>query len=274
MASKKLLTKIHFLSTVWFVLSVAYIMVLALRQAGFDWWLIFSLSGYSVIVIVFILSIYLFAVFRGASRAQEPAIEHPLTSTTAYMVLYSASPVLGGLAGLLGTIGVTTARQFGLGIAVGTLAVTFIVWIIVDPLAGVVEITLPQCRQHRRQRLAQAQQLREEQKRQRQQLLDELEAREITEQWHRQQLLAPDAQKLAQLVVAENNLATHTAELEAIEIGIKAWQKGGIGGMQQLHQMALEICRRNPGHADVVDFISIWWDGIGQWRSGSLAYKS
>ena len=42
------LRRIHLLSTIWFIASIGYLLVLMLRQVGFQWWLIFSLSGPSM----------------------------------------------------------------------------------------------------------------------------------------------------------------------------------------------------------------------------------
>jgi hypothetical protein len=120
---------VHFSSTAWFIVCVGYILVLALRQAGFHWWVIFSLSGHSALLIFFLISLYLFAIFRGIGRSQKIEVEHPLTSTNYYMVFYAVAPFLGGLAGDLGMIGESRISQFLLGIALGTLGATFLVWI-------------------------------------------------------------------------------------------------------------------------------------------------
>src|SRR4030042_5712444 len=104
MTAKRALRRIHLASTVWFMLCVAYVLAVALRQKGFNWWVIFSLSGFSALGILILTSLYLFALFRGVSSAQHIAVEHPLTSTPHYMGFYVAAPLLGGLAGILGGI--------------------------------------------------------------------------------------------------------------------------------------------------------------------------
>ena len=96
---------LHFSSTAWFMLCVGYILVLALRQAGFNWWVIFSLSGYSAVLVFLLISLYLFAIYRGIDRSQKIEKEHPLTSTSYYKVFYDISPLLGIVAGALGVIG-------------------------------------------------------------------------------------------------------------------------------------------------------------------------
>ena len=122
---------IHFASTAWFILCISYILILALREAGFRWLVIFSLSGQSAILIFFLVSLYLFAFFRGIDRNQQIEKEHPLTRAGCYTIFYDVSPFLGGLAGYLGAVGVGRIDELLLGIAFGTLATTFLVWIIV-----------------------------------------------------------------------------------------------------------------------------------------------
>jgi hypothetical protein len=34
--------------------------------------------------------------------------------------------------------------------------------------------------------------------------------------------------------------------------------------------MAIEISRQNNPGKTIVDYVTIWWDGIGSWRSPSL----
>src|SRR5512145_2232659 len=117
------LRRVHIASTIWFVLAVGYILVLALRQAGVRWWVVFSLSGHGLLIASVLISLYLFAIFRGISSSQKVQTEHPLTSTTYYALFYVLTPLLGGLAGCLVTIGERTAWQFFLGVSMGTLGV-------------------------------------------------------------------------------------------------------------------------------------------------------
>ena len=70
MTKQRLLKVIHLLSTIWFILCTGYLLILALRQAGVHWWVIFSLSGHSAVLVFTLLSLYLFAFFRGTSRSQ------------------------------------------------------------------------------------------------------------------------------------------------------------------------------------------------------------
>jgi len=46
MSTRRVLKLLHFCGTVWFMVAAAYVFALALREAGVEWWLIFSLSGH------------------------------------------------------------------------------------------------------------------------------------------------------------------------------------------------------------------------------------
>jgi len=270
MSGRRTLKSIHLAGTLWFTLCVGYILVLALRQAGVRWWVIFSLSGYSALLFFLLISLYLFAIFRGISRSQKVQIEHPLTSTNYYTVFYVTTPLLGGLAGCLGMIGVSTIGQFLLGIALGTLWATFLVWVIVDPATGLLEMLLPPAsRKHRAQRLAQAKALRENRQRDHERLLADVLAKEKSVRHRWQKLLNPKAKKLAGLLTA-NRIDFKQAELEAVDIGVNAWQIGGLSCMRELRDMAMAIARRRNRNKAVVDYIDVWWDGIGSWRNTSL----
>ncbi|MDH4240305.1 MAG: hypothetical protein OEW48_12150, partial [Phycisphaerae bacterium] len=143
MTRNRSLKLIHLASTAWFILCVGYILVFALRQAGVNWWIIFSVSGHSTLLVLLLVSVYSFALFRGIGRSQTIEAEHPLTSTNCYMMFYIVAPVLGSLAGCVGMIGVNAIKQFLLGVALGTLGTTFLVWVIVDPVTALLEMMLP-----------------------------------------------------------------------------------------------------------------------------------
>ena len=269
MSVRRTLKSIHLAGTAWFILCAGHILVLALRQAGFHWWVIFSLSGHSALLIFLLISIYLFAIFRGVDRSQKIEIEHPLTSTSYYAVFYDVSPFLGGLAGCLGMIGVSRVGELLLGIALGTLATTFLVWIVVDPVIGFVERLLPASRKHRLERLAQAKAQREKRQRDRERLLAEVLAKEELDRRHWQEELKSQAEELARLL-SNGEIDDKQAEDEAVNIGANAWQMGGLNCMRQLHSMVMEICRKKYKDLMVADYISTWWDGIGTWRNPSL----
>jgi len=289
MSGHKTLKSAHIAGTVWFTVCVGYILVVALRQAGIKWWVLFSLSGYGVLIVLLLISLYLFAIFRGISSSQKVRIEHPLTSTSYYAVFYVITPLLGGLAGCLGMIGISTVGQFVLGIALGTLGTTFLVWVIIDPLAGLLEmLVLPVSRKHCAERLALAKALRQSGQRNREHLLTEVLAKAETEQDHWREVLKPKAEKLAGLLTTveaphlrvgngnhtrecvEVRIDFRQVEREAVSIGVNAWQIGGLACMQELRDMAIAIARQRNRNESVVDYVGAWWDGIGSWREPSL----
>jgi hypothetical protein len=264
------LESFHLAGTAWFILCVGYILVFALRQAGVHWWIIFSVSGHSTLLVLLLVSVYSFAIFRGIGRSQTIEAEHPLTSTNYYMVFYIVAPILGSLAGCIGMIGVYTMKQFLLGVALGTLGTTFLAWVIVDPVTALLEMLLPAAsRKHRAERLAQAKAKREKRQKDREHLIAEVLANEEMDRRRWRKVLKPQAEKLAGLLTT-NSINFGQAECEAADIGVKAWQIGGLVCMHQLRDMAIDLCRQKNGNKAVVDYISSWWDGIGSWRISSL----
>jgi len=266
---QKTLKHIHIASTVWFVLCIAYILVLALRQAGVQWWVVFSLSGHGVLVAFLLISLYLFAIFRGISSSQKVQVEHPLTSTTHYAVFYVIIPFLGALASCLGMIGVNRIGQFMLGVTLGTLGTTFSVWVILDPAIGLLEMLLPASRKHRAQRLARAKAEREKKHKDREHLMAQVLAQEESDRRYWQEMLRPQAEKLASVLTA-NRTDFKQAERDAIGIGVCAWQIGGQSCMRELRDMTVALCKQSRKDRAIVDYISFWWDGIGSWRAPSV----
>ncbi len=154
MMARKLLKRIHLAATFWLMSCVVYLLATTLRQAGLEWWQIFPLSGPSALVMCLLVSLYLFALYRGADGARYIEIEHPLTSSSCYLGFYVSTPFLGGLPALLTTGGVPDTSGLFCSIAMGTLGTTFLVWIVIDPAAGAIEMLLPPSRRHRAARLA------------------------------------------------------------------------------------------------------------------------
>ncbi len=269
MTTKRTLKLIHLTGTLFFLASIAFILVLALRQRDVSWWVIFSLTGHTVFIGLLLLCIYLFAVFRGVSGSPEPK-EHPLTSSAYYMALYVSSPYLGLAAGLIAMAGVEGVRSFFLGVSLGTFCATFIGWVIVDPLVGLFESLLPASRRSRANRLALIQIEKEKADAARKLVLEQvLKAEEISRiEWKEE--LSPHAEKLASLVVG--NCSGIDTEAVAASIGVKAWTMGGLTCMKFLHEMAMDLCRAESSKSgeEIVDTIPMWWDGIGRWQNSSI----
>ncbi|MHC4585975.1 MAG: hypothetical protein ACYS3N_15715 [Planctomycetota bacterium] len=267
MSRDRTLRLIHLASTVWFIICIVYILVLTLRQAGVHWWVVFSLSGHGLLIALMLISLYLFAIFRGISSSQKVQIEHLLTSTSYYRVFYVITPLLGGLAGCLGMIG-STVGQFPLGVALGTLGTTFLVWVIVDPLTGLLEMLLPSAsRRHRSQRIARAKALRQCRQENRESLLQDVFVKEEQKLQQWREVLKPKAEILASMLTADE-IDFKQIEREAVGIGVKAWQIGGLSCMRELRDMAIELAKEKNN--SIVDYIGVWWDGIGSWRQTSL----
>ncbi len=268
MSRDRTLKLVHLTSTVWFVICIVYILVLTLRQAGVHWWIVFSLSGHGLLIALILISLYLFAIFRGISSSQKVQIEHLLTSTNYYRLFYVMTPLLGGFAGCLGMIGISTVGQFASGVALGTLGTTFLVWVIVDPLTGLLEVLLPSVsRRHRSQRIARAKALRQNRQEKRESLLQDVFVKEEQKRQQWRDVLKPKAEILASMLAADEIDFTQI-ECEAVGIGVKAWQIGGLSCMRELHDMAIELAGEK--NKSVVDYIGVWWDGIGSWRQPSL----
>ncbi len=268
MTQRRALRRIHLVSTVWFIACIGYILVLALRQAGVQWWQI-ALSGPPLALVVFLLvSLYLFALYRGIGEAQKIEVEHPLTTSDYYMALYVAAPLLGGLAGILGMAGTMERNRFLLGVAYGTLGTTFVFWVGIDPVVGMLEMLLPASRRHRTQRLAQAEALRRARQEKREHLLAEAIAREERDRRQWQQKLQAQAHRLAALLACDADEFAR-AEREAMDIGAEAWRLGGLSCMRHLRDMAIQVRRERDGSGIPADYLSDWWDGIGEWRRPS-----
>lgn len=270
MSRPKTVKSIHLASTAWFITCIGYILALTLRQAGVRWWVIFSLSGHSAVIVLLLTCIYLFAIFRGGGSSQKIEVEHPLTNTDYYALLYILVPFLGGLAGCIGMIGLNNkVSQYLLGIALGTLGTTFLVWVIIDPVTVLLEmLLLPASRKHRAERLAQAKAQREKKQKEREHLLAEVLEKEQSTRYTWRQALKPSAEKLAELLAVSKADFKKSAH-EAVDVGVNAWQTGGLNCMKELRDMAIEIYRKKYRDSMIVDYVSNWWDGIGSWRNSS-----
>ena len=139
-----------------------------------------------------------------------------------------------------------------------------------DPTAGFLETVLPaSSRKHRSRRLAEAKAEREKKQKEHESFLARALANDESNRLQWQEALKPQAEELANLLTT-NATYFRQSEREAIGIGVKAWQMGGVSCMRELRDMAIDIYRENNGNQTIVDYISSWWDGIGNWRTQSL----
>jgi len=256
---------IHVTSTGWLIVCLAYLLVIALLQWGFSWSSIFFLSGFSAVFVFVLVSLYLFVFFRGVGRNQQIELEHPLTCSDYYMILYAASPFLGGIAGCLSGVGLDVGGQIIHRMALGTLVMTFMFWVILDPSLAMSEGLLPASRTHRAQRLASQEAERKEREAKRQQVLAQVLEIEQTHRRLWQEALEPYAQELSVLLATDAD-GSSKARGRAVEIGAEAWRLGGISCMRQLREMTVSTQVQQSGNKPILDYLSYWWDGIGTWR--------
>ncbi len=256
----------HFAGMTLLMVSVAYMLVSALRQAGQSWWLILSLSGHSSVMVFLILCLYLFAVSRGVGKRGRPTIENPLTSSDHYLLFYSLSPFIGALAGA--TVSLNIHRPYNLAtmIAGGTMLASFLAWIVIDSAAGLIEIFLPESQRHRLKRLALAKAARITQQKTSRQLLAGIETQQRQQHRQWQLRLSGDADRLTELI-RQSTAGGSEDGPAAVQIAVKAWQIGGNACMQYLHDMTLRRYEEKYGEAMEFDYLGHWWDGVGNWHS-------
>ena len=269
MHRRNILRVFHFLSTLLFVLSAGYILIWGLLKAGRSWWFIVSVLGYLVSILFLLISLYLFALFKGFGCNPALEIEHPLTSSVYYLIFYDISPFLGAFAGGFGAIEVSMFSHYLLLIAAGSFWATFLVWIIIDIVVGLLETQVPSSRTHRRKRLAETKAVRRQERLSKERLLSEIASRKQQEQQQWENILLPFAEKLASLVCSEDS-ESRQREMKVVDIGLTAWQIGGLNCMRQVYNLTMEICRKNYGAVNFVEDVSVWWDGIGSWRNNWL----
>jgi hypothetical protein len=249
-----------------------------LREAGLGWWVVFSLSGYSLLAIFMVASFYLIAIFRSISRSQREEAEHPLTRSKEYLLYYCCSPVLGVGAAFIGLEIGGSALNILVRICIGTFLAAFLSWIIFDPLAGLAEMQLGQSKACRHERLSMARERKRREHRRDADMLTEIAERELAMQRGRAKVLEPIARELVALM-GKYCGADHGVEARAVKIGADAWRMGGHGCMVQLHDMAVGVYLERLWELGlgrdcvIVDHVAIWWDGIGGWQKPELCER-
>ena len=263
------LKRIHVIGTLWIALCALFLLVIALHEAQVSWWIVFSLSGYSGFVLLMLITVYLFAFFRGVIRTQT-AKEHPLTTSYAYILFYDLCPFLGSLAGLANFLTISEINLMErLGtISEGALSMTFLVWIILDPVMGSCEILIPSCAAHRKKRLSEIQEQKQKRKEEREALLQQALKYEKTNQARLQETYESMGDKLADLLC---NSKLNRLELQKIvaQMGAQAWRQDGLEGMKYLQKIVHGKLEEKQ-YISTWDVLSFWWDGIGSWRKPAI----
>jgi len=96
--------------------------------------------------------------------------------------------------------------------------------------------------------------------------LEEVLAKEELDGQRWREILKTRAEKLAGLLTTDK-VGFKQAKREAVDIGVNAWRLGGLSCMQELRNMAVALYKQNHHNETIVDYIPVWWDGIGNWRS-------
>ena len=258
--------RIHLVGIVWFVICVIFLIVIAINQMGFHWWVVFSVSGYSTVVVLFLITVYLFAVYKGVVRNSN-SIEHPLTTSPYYILLYDFTPFMGGFAGLtVMSSDQALLLQFTI-VAHGTLMITFLMWIVIDSLVGLVESSFPQSVAYRKIRLAQNREKRRLELLERQQLLEQVRQQEKQTQSQWAYFFQPYAAEVAELL-CNPSVNVDTVQKRIIELGAIAWRQGELLAMEFFHEIILGELKNRYDYPSV-DFVTLYWDGIGTWRKPS-----
>lgn len=250
---------IHFASTAWFILAIFYVLIVALAERGFSWVVIFSVSGYSFILVTVLVSFYLFAIYRNLVSGKADEGEHPFTRTGAYMSFYDISPLLGGLAGLFSSIGFEPSSRVLSMTAIGTFAVTFFVWVILDPILSLCEMMLPRSMALRKKRLSVLKQQKIQDQIYRKNLLDGVAKKQVEFVELCKREFNQDAQHLRELIDNLTGLKSQNYT-KIVEYGLKAWKIGGLDAMSHLFNMAV-------GEHKNKKCLAYLWEGIGNWKA-------
>ena len=265
--SKQGIKHLHLVGTVWFVLCVGFVLANELRKAEVSWWVLLSLSGPSAVIMFVLVSLYLFALFRGGRPTPDQTEEHPLTTSEYYLLLYISAPLLGGFGGALhAALYKQTANDFLVSVTLATFGVTFIYWVILDPILASMETFKPQGRVHRQRRLEKQRAHRLEKQANRDALLEVLILKERENEAVWTETLTTYVPELCDLLDITQS-EVRDAEMRAAEIAVEAWRLGGLACMQFLHKKALSAYQEKHPNHPVADYITHWWDGIGMWRS-------
>lgn len=124
--------------------------------------------------------------------------------------------------------------------------------------------TVPFSRQHRAIRLAHVKEMRRKESLAKKRALAEAEASEVKKLRIWGSVLEPKVKELAALSIT-SPAALEQSRGRIVDIGIAAWQLGGLGCMRHLHSMAVQTSGQDSRDTRSMDFVSACWDGIGNW---------
>ena len=195
------------------------------------------------------------------------SVEHPLTTSSYYILLYESAPFLGIFVGLSAvSFNQPLLSQFTI-VVQGTLIMTIVMWIIADPLIGLIEAAFPQSVAHRKQRLVKIQAKKRKQILESQKLLREISQQEAQTESKWTFLFRPYAAEIVDLLY-HSSVSLEFNQRRITELGALAWREGGILCMKFFHKIILDEIKSRTGCCSI-DFVTLYWDGIGTWRKPS-----
>lgn len=221
----------------------------------------------STLAIVLLALLGALAAYRKMSRSQRIPAEHPLTTHPVYRMFYDMSPLGGGLMGGLAGIGsVEPGRFFSMTIE-GAVGCALLVWLVADPAIGVCEMLMPGSRRLRLRRVAKITGIRESCQKRSMAFLAGLQAEEAKKQEAWREILRDDVEELTKLTLAAPEVPDRSKESRVAEIGAKAYKVGGGECMKYVYAAVEQRCKARTDSGMGLWLVSIWWDGIGEWRS-------
>lgn len=269
MKSDRSIRILHTIVTAQFAASAALIIFWTLYQTRLGWWAIFSISAQAIVIVLFGVLIYGFAVYRG-TIGERLETEHPLSGSIYYRVFYVVLPILAGLvslddAFLAGEATLPLRLLAGLrGCALGTVVSAYIVWLFVDTTVGIAESLMPEPRRLRAIRIERERALRDAARRQKELLLERVRAERKARMERLAPVIAGHAAQIASLLARSADDPSVGAGAAAT-IGLEMWQAGGVDCMRELFRAVERECSaRNLSR--LVSLLDFWWDGVGGWR--------
>ncbi|MBE0535406.1 MAG: hypothetical protein IH624_07020 [Phycisphaerae bacterium] len=264
MDNTECLQKVRRLGRVWFYFCTGCLLVWPVLFTGEDGSYVFSAMRSGTVLVCVLAGLAAAVTLHRFSGGRRDDREHPITNSGGYTLFYSISPLVGGVAGGLVAAGGSEPQYYAGWIAAGSYLAGVLVWLLATPLLYAAEMLLPSSRRHRAARLACARTMRRQAHSAKERALAELEATELKklETWNH--LLQPRARELAGLAIT-GPTALERNRGKIVDIGIEAWQIGGVSCMRHLHAMAAEVSKKESGDTKSIDLIVPCWDGIGNW---------
>jgi len=255
----------HVIVTAQYLISAGVVIFWTFLQTGRHWLIAFSLTTQSFALVVLGAMIYGFATFRGAVGDRLTA-EHPFTSSAQYRFLYLLLPVLGGVAGAVDFWLATDLFHALLGLSLGTVVTASAMWLLADPVVGLIESALPESRRLRTARMAREHERRERRRQEKRELLEGLLAERRAKLEELRPYLQQHAQRLSELLRKSSDDPWRGCE-EGAAIGLATWQLGGEPVMKQLYATTAGLCSESA-QSDLLFYLDHWWNGVGEWRLG------